>query len=640
VSLRVLVATAQWFPDFHGGSARVAAETSRRLAACGHEVTVLAPQAAGRPAEERHGQLTLLRALPRTALPESLLDVVTSRRAAKRLGESRFDLVVAHHATVAVGVAGAYPDVPLVLVYHASPGKEARFAARRSMKALALAPYLSRVERRAVRRADRVLVLSDFSRSLLAEHRGAVEKALLVPGAVDLDHFSPGDRATARSRVGVAAGAEVVFTVRRLDPRMGLETLVHATALLGRERPRLQVVIAGSGPLERQLHRVVGELDVGPHITLLGRVEESDLIDWYRAADVVAVPTQAYEGFGLVTAEALACGTPVVGTPVGATPELLGALDETLVAGGSDAPTLAAAFSAALDRSDDDFRRRCREYASARFGWDAAFELWERALADAASLPRQRIEILGAPLDPLTLDEAVDFIEERIREGRPTLHASLNAAKLVRLGRDDELARAIAACDLVTADGQPVVWTARLAGHRIPERVAGIDLMEALLARAADRGFRVFLLGGSADALARAEAEIARRYPTLLIVGRRDGYFRSEEERSIAEAIRAARPDIVFVALATPQKELFQARHRGLGSFMMGVGGAFDILAGRRRRAPAWARRAGLEWAFRLAQEPRRLFGRYLIGNAVFLALAAREIARVRLRRMTPERVR
>jgi N-acetylglucosaminyldiphosphoundecaprenol N-acetyl-beta-D-mannosaminyltransferase len=639
VSLRILVATAQWFPDFHGGSARFAAETSRRLAAWGHEVTVLAPQAAGRPAEERHGQLTLLRALPRTVLPESLLDIVASRRAAKRLGESRFDVVVAHHATVAVGVAGAHPDVPLLLVYQASPAKEARFVGRRSLRALALTPYLALVERRAVRRADRIVVLSEFSRSLLARHRGAGEKALVVPGGVDVDRFSPGDRATARMRVGVTPSDELIFTVRRLDPRMGLEALLGATASLIRDRARLRLAIAGTGPLEGRLRRVVADLGLDSRVTLLGRVDETELVDWYRAADVLALPTEAYEGFGLVTAEALACGTPVVGTPVGATPELLGPLDEGLIAKGWDAPALASALAVALDRGGADQRRRCRDYAAARFGWDGVLDLWERALADATHLRPRRVEILGAPIDSVTLREAVDIVDERIRAGRPTLHASLNAAKLVRLRRDDELARAIAACDLVTADGQPVVWTARLAGHRIPERVAGIDLMEALLARAADRGFRIFLLGGRQDVLEDAEAEIRRRHPTIRVVGRRNGYFDPKDEPTVVDAIRSARPDIVFIALGTPQKELFQDRHRSLEvPFMMGVGGALDVLAGRTRRAPAWARRGGLEWAFRLVQEPRRLLSRYLVGNAVYVALAGREIVRIRLGRMATGR--
>src|SRR5439155_3884158 len=146
---------------------------------------------------------------------------------------------------------------------------------------------------------------------------------------------------------------------------------------------------------------------------------------------------------------------------------------------------------------------------------------------------------------------------------------------------------------------------------------------ERLLARAEERGYSVFFLGAHADVLEAACAEVARRHPRLRIAGRRHGYFASTEESEVVAEVAAANPDILFIALETPQKELFQARHRtALGvPFTMGVGGSLDVLAGRRRRAPLWAQRAGLEWLFRLLQEPRRLFARYLIGNAIFVAL-------------------
>lgn len=215
----------------------------------------------------------------------------------------------------------------------------------------------------------------------------------------------------------------------------------------------------------------------------------------------------------------------------------------------------------------------------------------------------------------------------------PGQHASVNAAKVVRLQDDAELRKAIESCELVTADGQPIVWAARLLGHPLPERVAGIDLMEALLERASERGYRVYLLGARAAVLEDAAAEIRRRHPAVSIVGWHHGYFSPSEEAPIVAGIADARPDLLFIALETPQKELFLARHRSVlrVPFAMGVGGAFDILAGRRRRAPHWAQRIGLEWFFRLAQEPRRLARRYFVGNARFAALVARELARSRL---------
>jgi N-acetylglucosaminyldiphosphoundecaprenol N-acetyl-beta-D-mannosaminyltransferase len=245
-----------------------------------------------------------------------------------------------------------------------------------------------------------------------------------------------------------------------------------------------------------------------------------------------------------------------------------------------------------------------------------------------------RLDLLGAPLDPVTLDEAVAFVDGLIEKGTTGQQASLNAAKVVRVQRDAEFTTALRSCELVMADGVPIVWAGRLLGHSIPERVSGIDLMAALLAHAADRSHRVFLLGARADVIEDAAAEIERRYPGIQIAGRHHGYYTPEEEPDVIAEIEAARPHLLFVAFETPQKELFLSRMRGVlpVPFVMGVGGSFDVLAGRRRRAPLWMQRIGFEWFFRFVQEPRRLWRRYLIGNTMFLVLVCRELVHSRIR--------
>ena len=245
----------------------------------------------------------------------------------------------------------------------------------------------------------------------------------------------------------------------------------------------------------------------------------------------------------------------------------------------------------------------------------------------------ERIHLLGAPLDAVTLDDAVKLVDEAVASRRPTLNASLNAAKLVRMQTDSELRESVELCDLVTADGVPVVWAARALGHPVPGRVNGTDLMELLFAHAAERGYSVYLFGSEPGILSRARAEIERRHPAIRIAGTQHGFFAPSEEESVVQRIAAAQPDILFIALGTPQKELFQVRHRDeLGvPFTMGVGGSFEVLAGVRKRAPRWAQRTGLEWAFRMVQEPRRLAGRYVVGNTRFVYLVGREVLRTRL---------
>jgi N-acetylglucosaminyldiphosphoundecaprenol N-acetyl-beta-D-mannosaminyltransferase len=255
-------------------------------------------------------------------------------------------------------------------------------------------------------------------------------------------------------------------------------------------------------------------------------------------------------------------------------------------------------------------------------------------LSSASGTPG--VVVLGCKVDSVTLGEAVEQVEAAIASRHPIQHVAINAAKLVKYQGDAELRAAIDGCELATADGQAVVWASRVLGRPLPERVAGIDLMDALLDAASQRGYRVFLLGARQSVLERAEAAITTRFPRVNVVGRHHGYFGLSEEAGVVEEIAGASPDILFVALETPAKELFLARNRGrLGiPFVMGVGGAFDVLAGARRRAPAWMRKGGLEWVYRLAQDPRRLAGRYVVGNTLFTWLVLRDA--VRLRRSSP----
>jgi N-acetylglucosaminyldiphosphoundecaprenol N-acetyl-beta-D-mannosaminyltransferase len=250
-----------------------------------------------------------------------------------------------------------------------------------------------------------------------------------------------------------------------------------------------------------------------------------------------------------------------------------------------------------------------------------------------------RAEVLGCSIDRVDMSEAARRCDRFIRDRTGAQHMAINAAKIVAMRHDSELRALIDSCDLVTADGQAVVWASRLLGDPLPERVAGIDLMFELLALAEERGYRVYLLGATAPVMRTAVAKLRERHPRLVIAGYRDGYFSDEEEPFVAAEIRAAGTDMLFVAMPTPRKEYFIGRWGPeLGvAFSMGVGGAIDVVAGVTRRAPRLLQRLGLEWAFRLAQEPRRLMRRYVVTNSEFVALTLRDLGQTRRRRGTPE---
>ncbi|MFD7611925.1 WecB/TagA/CpsF family glycosyltransferase [Streptomyces sp. NPDC059828] len=235
--------------------------------------------------------------------------------------------------------------------------------------------------------------------------------------------------------------------------------------------------------------------------------------------------------------------------------------------------------------------------------------------------PVRPLTVCGLPVHPLTLEGSVAAAEALIADGGPHQHVVLNAAKVVQAHDDPELARIIRSCSLVNADGQSVVWASRLLGRPLPERVAGIDFILALWEKAAHKGYRVYLLGAQRPVVEET-ARIAAAQG-VQVVGYRDGYWDDARERDVVSAVRAARPDVLFVAVPSPRKERFLARHqRALGCpLVVGVGGSFDVVAGLRTRAPGWMRGAGLEWCHRLVQEPRRMFLRYAMGNTRFVLL-------------------
>jgi len=224
------------------------------------------------------------------------------------------------------------------------------------------------------------------------------------------------------------------------------------------------------------------------------------------------------------------------------------------------------------------------------------------------------------------MDETLRYIQERVEGHLFTQHVVVNVAKVVNMQGDEELRRAVEACDIVNIDGMGVVFGARLLGFSVEERVAGIDLFERLLRLAEIQRYPVYFLGAKADVVQDVVRICEQRYPGLVVAGFYHGYFWNEEER-IVRAIGESGARLLFVAVPTPLKENFINRWRGsLGvDFVMGVGGSFDVFAGRVSRAPIWMQTLGLEWLYRLMQEPSRMWRRYATTNLKFVGMVARE---------------
>jgi len=238
-----------------------------------------------------------------------------------------------------------------------------------------------------------------------------------------------------------------------------------------------------------------------------------------------------------------------------------------------------------------------------------------------------RIKIGDIPVDALTMKETVTLIDNAIIEKRPIHHVVINAVKVVNAQKDKVLKESIVNCDIINADGQGIVWASQILGTPLPERVAGIDLMEELVKLAAERNYRIFFLGAKEEIVKSVVDIYTNKYSESIIAGYRNGYFSKEEEPEIAKQISNSNADILFVAMSSPKKEIFLNTYKDIiqTSFIMGVGGSFDVVAGFVKRAPKFMQECGMEWFFRVMQEPRRMWKRYLFGNSSFIYLIMKE---------------
>lgn len=237
-----------------------------------------------------------------------------------------------------------------------------------------------------------------------------------------------------------------------------------------------------------------------------------------------------------------------------------------------------------------------------------------------------RSAILDTEFHSVDMESTVNLVREAITKRMRLQLSDINVAKIVQMVDDSTLKAAVQESDLICVDGLGVVWASRLLGVPVAERVTGIDLMMRVIALCEKEGYRPYLLGARQDVIDKMVSTVKQTHPKLQLAGARNGYFKREDEAQIIEDIRRSGADCLFVGITSPLKERFLREHRDKLEVpvQMGVGGAFDVVAGRVRRAPPFVQQIGMEWMFRVLQEPRRLFWRYFTTNARFVAMVVR----------------
>ena len=243
----------------------------------------------------------------------------------------------------------------------------------------------------------------------------------------------------------------------------------------------------------------------------------------------------------------------------------------------------------------------------------------------------KKIDFLGIPIAVVTMQETLDKIEKCIEANQQIHHSVVNAGKVVLMQKNADLKKSVLDADLINADGQAIVWAASFLGMYLPERVAGIDLMENLVALSFKKGYKCFFFGAQDRVVNKLIHKYSKLYSKEIIAGFRGGFYNSVDEKDIVNEIASSGANILFVAMSSPKKEIFlnifKYQLRNI-NFIMGVGGSFDVVSGEIKRAPIFMQKNGFEWLYRLIKEPSRMWRRYLIGNLKFIIIIIKSFIR------------
>ncbi|EOL42985.1 WecB/TagA/CpsF family glycosyltransferase [Enterococcus phoeniculicola] len=242
----------------------------------------------------------------------------------------------------------------------------------------------------------------------------------------------------------------------------------------------------------------------------------------------------------------------------------------------------------------------------------------------------KKIELFGISFDALTMKETVALVNEKLKNKEPTHVLGINADKVNELSHKGQFNQIIRRANIINADGASIILASKILRKPLPERIAGIDLMQELLLLAEKKNYRVYFLGAKQTIVTTMNTCLKAKYPVLNVAGYRNGYFKKENWDEVANELKLCEPDIVFIGITSPLKEqlIDYFLEQNINSVYMGVGGSFDVLSGAIKRAPIWMQKYQLEWLYRVYQEPKRLFRRYLFGNSKFIVHVLQELFR------------
>lgn len=396
--MKILFVSDVSIQDNLSGAERVLFEQATRLAARGHHVDILTRRLANHPSDH-----AVIRNVREWQYPVNQKNAIFFFAATLRNGKSlfealnkthRYDCINFHQPFSAFAVSRSQVSRKIRKIYTCHSLACEEYASRNAkpesfaMKILHLLNIETRkrIEKMALGKADRIIVLSRYTRDKLINIHGMPpENIFIVPGGIDLVRFHPtNDKRMVRDNLKLSQDKMILLTVRNLQPRMGIENLIRAMQDVVKSMPDIYLIIGGAGPLKDHLIKLSRNLGLGGHIQLTGFIPEVDLPKYYQAADIFVLPTIELEGFGLVTLEALSSGTPVLGTPIGGTREILGAFDDRFLFKDTSPESISKlivevchGYRNQPDKWQDD-SMRCRRFAEKHYSWEANIDATER----------------------------------------------------------------------------------------------------------------------------------------------------------------------------------------------------------------------------------------------------------------------
>ncbi|MFC5472178.1 WecB/TagA/CpsF family glycosyltransferase [Cohnella suwonensis] len=467
------------------------------------------------------------------------------------------------------------------------------------------------------RKVDRYIVLTEFAKQKFVE-KGLPEKKITVKSNFTKDNIEPTPR------------KEFFLFVGRLSTEKGVDLLVDAWKSMD---PSLQLVIIGDGPEYPQLRETAKN---HPNIQFLGKQDSSVVMQRMREARFLIVPSIWYEGFPMAVIEAYSVGTPVICNRIGSLQEIV--VDS--VTGFHYDAHKKGELAQAIQRATEEgayevmcanVQRIYRSQYTKELNIARLLEVYDEVLEPANKLAdstqnQERLRsgyILDSQITALSFNETLQQIGQWIEKGISKYVCVCTTHSLVTASQHNEFKQALNQAGICTPDGMPLVWALRALGYKQQERVDGTTLTKELCRLSSKNLYRIYLYGCTPSTLDTLKQKLEHDYPGIQIVGTASPPFRKldeEEERKYINDINQANPDLVFVALGCPKQEIWMNKNRyDVKGVMIGVGAAFDYLAGNITRPPLFIQKSGLEWLFRLMMEPRRLWKRYLYNNSVFI---------------------